>query len=349
MNSRTKILVLGNFGYANHDLSGQTIKTRAMEQLISTYGKEFDSGIFDTQTLCKKSNVFKMFRMLSKCDVLIYLPAHDNLKYIFPIIYLYSKIFRFDIVYSVIGGWLVHYLENLPLHRVLLKRIKRILAETTNTKSGLEHKYGFKNVDVLYNFRITDFNPHTKFCKREPSDKLRLVFMARIDPKKGLNTIFNLCEYIREKDIRNILIDFYGPIDPSVNGYFQEWVNSYDFVNYNGCLEPYDIYKTICAYDMLILPTQYYTEGLPGTIIEAYISGLPVLVTEWEHSREFVIDGETGIIIPFYDNQIAFNKAILEISRNYEKLSRLKAGAIEFSKQFRGDFIWNKLQKILVK
>lgn len=341
------ILILGNFGYANHDLSGQTIKTRSMEQLVSTYGKEYNLDIFDTQTLVKKSNVFKMLRKLSKCDVVIYLPAHNNLKYIFPFVYLYSKIFHFEIIYSVIGGWLVHYLKNLPLHRVLLKRINRILAETTNTKQGLEEDYGFKNVEVLYNFRITDFDPKTVSNNREKDDTLRLVFMARIDPMKGLDTIFDFCEYIQKEGIRNITIDFYGPIDPCVDGKFQNRVAEFDFVNYKGCLEPNIIYYTISKYDMLLLPTKYYTEGLPGTIIEAYISGLPVLASEWEHSREFVEDGETGIIVPFGDNQNEFNKAIIDIAHNRARLLRLKEGAIKFSKKFMGKYIWEKMKKYI--
>lgn len=338
------ILILGNFGYANHDLNGQTVKTRVTYDLLKKYYANNDQiRYFDTQTLDNKTHVFKMLKMVMSCDTIIYLPAHNNLKYIFPILFLMSYCFRFDIIYSVIGGWLVHYLNNMPLHRFMLKHIKRILAETSITKNGLENKYGFTNVDVLYNFRITGFKPVI-----QKHNNLRLVFVARVNPMKGLDVIFSFCKYIQSIYPRpSIIIDFYGPIDPSYETDFIDQINNFEFVSYKGVLEPEQIYSVISNYDLSLLPTHYYTEGLPGTIVDSYLSGIPVLVSEWEHSHEFVINGETGIIIPFTENQTHFNDSILELYNNRELLSELKQNAIKFSYYFTSDYAWSKYYNII--
>lgn len=338
------ILILGNFGFANSDLSGQTIKTRTTYNLFNKYYSDHDQvKYFDTQTLNHKTSIFRMFKDLSSCTTLIYLPAHNNLKYIFPTIFLMSYIFRFDIIYSVIGGWLVHYLKNMPLHRWMLKRIKLIFTETTNTKNGLENNYGFSNVDVLYNFRITDFKPYILSHK-----ELRIVFMARIDPMKGLDVIFSFCKYLQSFSQRpSIIIDFYGPIDPSYNGKFKTEVENFEFTSYKGILEPEQIYSVISNYDLSLLPTHYYTEGLPGTIIESYMSGLPVIVSEWEHAREFVHNRETGIIIPFENNQKIFNDTILELYYDRDLLYNLKMNAIKFSYQFSAEYAWSKYNTLI--
>lgn len=340
--SHKTIAVVGNFGYANHDLSGQTIKTRFTYELLKKYSQD-KIIIFDTQTLKNRMRIFNLFSKVCSCDILVYLPAHGNLKYLFPIYFILSKIFGFQIIYPVIGGWLVPYLKNKPVHRWMLKHIKVVLAETTRMKNDLENDYGFRNVDVMYNFRIIDFKPVVS-----ENEDLRLVYMARVDPQKGLDTIFRFCDYISSLPSQpKITIDFYGQIMESYKSEFERQLNKYSFAKYKGVLEPKDIYEHISGYDMLILPTHYYTEGLPGSLIEAYLSGLPAIVTEWMHSHEFVEDGVTGFVIPFKNNQSEFNESIMKIYSDRKLLKLLKEGAISKSKHFTSEYAWNKIAKYL--
>lgn len=335
-----KILILGNFGYANHDLSGQTIKTRVSRELFEKYYPLNSVDYFDTQTLKNKCNIFKLLKKVINCDYLFYLPAHGNLKYLFPLYYILSKIFGFRIIYSVIGGWLVPYLKDKPIHRYMLKHIYVILAETSRMRDELEKDYDFKNVDVLYNFRMIEFSPEIK-----DHETLKLVFMARIDPNKGLDTIFNFCEYIYGLNPKpNISVDFYGPFSPNITeDEFMNQIDRFDFVHYHGALEPNNINKEICDYDLLMLPTHYFTEGLPGTIIDAFTSGLPAIVSEWRHAHEFIENGISGIIVPFDNNQIEFNDAIMRLLNNREMLRTLKVGAINVGKRFTDKYAWNKV------
>ena len=340
---KNRILVLGNFGFANHDLSGQTIKTRYTLDLIKKYHK----GVveyFDTQTLNNKRNIIELYRKLIQCNRLIYLPAHSNLKYLFPVIFILSKLYNFDIIYSVIGGWLVPYLKNKPIHRYLLKRIRCILAETTRMKKDLKDEFDFNNVSVLYNFRMTDFIPQIN-----NHNELRLVFMARIDKLKGLDSIFSFCDYISKKDkLPNITLDFYGPFSPNViPKEFLAQVQKYSFVEYKGVLEPSEILSSISNYDLLLLPTHYYTEGLPGTIIESYLAGVPVIVSDWMHAREFVDNGICGFIIPFENHQSQLNEKIMTLYSNRELLMKLKEGAIVKSQQFKEESAWHILENYI--
>ncbi len=340
------ILVLGNFGYANHDLSGQTIKTRVtLEMFQAKYPTEF-LDYFDTQTLVSIGSWFKLLNKLFKCNQLIYLPAQNNLKYLFPIFFILSYIFNYRIIYSVIGGWLVPYLKHKPLHRWMLKRIQIILAETTRMKSELIQHYDFKNVDVLYNFRISEFKAEIK----EHTD-LKLVFMARIDPNKGLDTIFHLCDRINKCQPKpNITIDFFGPFSPNIRSQeFIAEVSKYNFVSYHGHLEPEEIHKTLSDYDILLLPTHYYTEGLPGSLIDAYISGLPTIVSEWMHAKEFVENNSNGYIIPFTNHTEEICKIVFDLYNNRELLNGLKRNAIEHGKQFSLNYAWNKISNYITQ
>lgn len=57
-----------------------------------------------------------------------------------------------------------------------------------------------------------------------------------------------------------------------------------------------DIPALLAAADIFTLPSHF--EGLPMSIIEAMMAGLPVVATDIRGPREQVIDGQTGLLVP---------------------------------------------------
>lgn len=324
-----KLLVLGYLGYNTNQLDGQTVKTRGLYELAC---KEYNNvHYYDTEDFkFNKLSIFMMLWQVISSRTIIYLPAHNNLKVIFPIIFVLSKIFRTKIHYFVVGGWLREFIANLPLHRFMLRHISGIHTETQRLKSELETYYNFKNVDVFPNFRFFDFQP-----SRSTSDKLRVVFMARVNKMKGLDWIFNLAEYITLNQLEDkISLSFYGPIHLEDKGYFEAELSKYSFAEYKGILHPTEIHQTLSNYDVMVLPTHYFTEGLPGSIVDAYISGIPVVVTEWKHSHEFIEDEVSGYIIPFENGENVLIDRILKLHNDRDLLRELQVNTLEKRKQF---------------
>jgi glycosyltransferase involved in cell wall biosynthesis len=60
-----------------------------------------------------------------------------------------------------------------------------------------------------------------------------------------------------------------------------------------------DVPDLLRAADLFVLPS--HREGMPRSIIEAMLSGLPVVATDIRGAREEVVDGETGLIVPVKD------------------------------------------------
>jgi len=326
-----KILVLGYFGLKTNQLDGQTIKTRDIHRLLQEQYPKSAIDFFDTQNFkYSKLSVLSMLKKICRCKCLIYLPANNNLKYIFPIVFFLSQVCRFKIHYFVVGGWLSEFIKTLPIHQKMLKYIKGIHVETKRLKNDLEQIYGYKNVDIFPNFRFFDFNPI-----RTESSKLRLVFMARINKMKGLDWIFNLADYISDNNLSDkVSITFYGPVIQEDSEYFHSSIARYDFVSYKGALQPDDIYRTLSQYDIMLLPTHYYTEGLPGSVVDAYISGIPVIATEWKHAREFINDGVNGYIIPFENGQDALIEKVMYLMRNPQELVQIQKNALKKRQEF---------------
>ncbi len=60
-----------------------------------------------------------------------------------------------------------------------------------------------------------------------------------------------------------------------------------------------DVPALLRAADMFVLPS--HREGMPRSIIEAMLSGLPVVATDIRGVREEVVDGQTGLLVPVAD------------------------------------------------
>lgn len=349
MNKR--ILIIGAFGYRNNKLDGQTIKTRDILRLFQERHKG-KTDYFDTLLVKQTKNpllLLLLFFKLLIADIVIVAPASHAMEKMFPTIYHLSKVLRYEIIVTCVGGWQVEFFRGghgyMPHPKIMnyCKKIKGFLPELANVESYLKNNEGFKNTMVFPNFRfVPDF-----ISSGNNTETFKIVFMARINKRKGIETVFNFAEKAKEKGLK-IQIDFYGQIEKEDKNLFIELVNrNSSIIRYLGPLLPQDIYSTLSKYDVLVLPTQYYTEGFPGSILDAYISGIPVIVTEWKHAHEFVSDGKSGIIIPFGSCQKEFDGSLYHLYSDKKLLNEMKLGALNEAKKYTPDVAWNVLMSYL--
>lgn len=343
------VLVIGAFGFKTNQLDGQTVKTRNVYQLINERWKGKSSYI-DTIGL-KKSiiGIFRLLYSLYSSDRIVVIPAERGLSVLIPFLYYLSFIFRYSIICICVGGWQIEYFKGTYTGKAhmkamrICKRISAFLPEMVSVNELLIKDYGFKNTEVFPNFRR--FNKEV-FSKGH-NDKLRLVFMARIQKKKGYPMIFQCVDAIREKDMK-IAIDFYGQLNEEDSPDFLKGIeDNSDILRYKGELNPDIIQNTLCDYDVLLLPTQYYTEGFPGSVLDAFIAGIPVIVTEWKHSHEFVEDGKSGFIIPFSDNSDSLMDKICLLYKNRKLLYEMKQNAKRERSKYSNETAWCVLSKYL--
>ena len=337
-----KIVVVGSFGFGKDKPSGQRVKSQNVYYLL----KEMSNAISYIEMIGIWKRPWLLLKMVFDIlisDVVFCMPAHRNLVTVFPFLCCVARIRKIPVHYVVVGGWLADYIQNRKRIQTLLKSIAGIHCQTEELSNNLRARYGFENSDVFPNFRITNYvstSHHTPGV-------LKLVFMARINKKKGLDTIFYIGDLIKKKGISNIFIDFYGPIFDEDKLYFEENLNKYEFMKYIKALEPSEIYPTLEKYDMMLLPTHYYTEGFPGSVLDAYIAGIPVIVTKWKYATEFVAQDVSGIIVPFDDDGSEMFKHIYHLANDDTLLSKLKNGAYEKCKEYSPEFAKKKMKAYL--
>ena len=349
MKKQKKILVVGAFGYRDNQLDGQTIKTRDIYKLFTE--KKLRVDYYDTSDARHGFlSLFGMIWKMIRCKILIIIPASKSLERFFPFSYYMSRVFRFEIIHICVGGWQMEFFngsDNYRQHKhneKLNKKIKVIMPQVKNVAEELMKELNFKNIETFPNFRFFDSN---SIQTKEDTEELKIVFMARINKLKGYHTVFNLLDYSKDKGL-DITVDFYGQIADDNKEDFLERLSEYKGVaEYKGFLKGDEIYSTLSQYDLLVLPTQYYTEGFPGSILDSYISGIPVVVTKWKHATEFVDDEKTGYIVSFENPQEEFNNRIELLYYDREKLSEMKKHAKIKAEDYSSESAWERLEKYL--
>ncbi len=338
---------MGHLGFAKNLFDGQTGKTRNVLKLLQSRSMNFESvNYFDTQEFrSSKLSLFQMITKLVNCNVLVYLPERNNLKFLFPFIYIICKLKGIKIVYLVVGGWLDNYLHSKQMYISMLSKIKGIFTESNQLTNNLKEHHNLQNVITFPNFRIHNFIPSFK----QNSGTFKIVYMARIFKEKGIDLVFQLADHIQKKYGLEypISIDFYGPIQTDEESYFKKELEKYSFVSYKSALEPDQIYGTLEQYDLLVLPSRYSNEGFPGTIMDAYISGIPVIISNWMFLPEYVDNGSSGYVFDL-NKEEDFYSLVDNLYNDRVKLLKMKHSAFEKSKEYSSEVAWQILEPYLV-
>lgn len=124
------------------------------------------------------------------------------------------------------------------------------------------------------------------------------IFVGRIVGDKGVNELVEAFTQLHEKyqQTRLVLVGRYEEnLDP-VKQVTLDRIKANPAIDACGAKYGDDLLIEFMKADCHIMPS--YREGFPNTPMEAGALGLPNIVTDINGSREIVVDGENGIIVP---------------------------------------------------
>jgi len=288
------ILLIGYFGHQNNQIDGQTVKTRLVGDVFLSIDRD-KYDFFDTQQVRTNPalSAIKTFLKILAVKNVVIMPGENGLRVIFPLIFIISSLFRKNIYYVVVGGWLPAFLRNHRYIKRMLGCISGIYVESKNMNSQLKN-LGLENARVFYNFRKIDRNIDNNNTDIAISmeKSIRIVFYSRVVKSKG---IFDLLDALLLMNNNNLFLDIYGPIGSEFQEEFFKRIQGASNVEYKGVLIN-NTYSILSQYKFMVFPTYYEGEGCAGAIIDAYIAGLPVIATDWRYNSEFVRDNITGLL-----------------------------------------------------
>lgn len=134
--------------------------------------------------------------------------------------------------------------------------------------------------------------------KLRKKDIFSFLFVGRIVKDKGINELIRAFVELNKKypNCRLILLGGYEEdLDP-LNIDTINVINTTPLIEAVGPKYGNDLIAYYAASDCFIFPS--YREGFPNVVLEAGAMGLPCIVTDINGSREIIVDGKNGVIIP---------------------------------------------------
>ncbi|MFW6029414.1 MAG: glycosyltransferase [Halanaerobiales bacterium] len=199
------------------------------------------------------------------------------------------------LIYIVVGGSLHNQIESGSLNIKYFNKIQKLFVQTKKMEKKL-CQLGLKNVEHLSNSKY--FEEIKVKYNRKIHLPIKCFYLGRIHPDKGTDMIFEALDEINKKG-QKFQVDFFGPIEKSYEELFLEKIDKHSFAKYEGIIDLVDNannYRKLSNYNLFLFPTYWHGEGFPGVVIDSFISGIPVLASDWNHNTEVIQDKYNGII-----------------------------------------------------
>jgi len=226
-------------------------------------------------------------------------------------------------IHWVIGGTLGSNVKHGVFRADVIGYMHHTLVESQLMKQDLD-ECGVNNVKVVPNFKPIHYYPSLANKRKDLQSPLRFVFLSRIMPEKGCDYILQAARMLNEEGKGSqFSIDFYGKIAEDYEADFRSKVEQMGNVNYSGFLDlrQNEGYDKLSEYDVMLFPTYWKGEGMAGIFIDAFISGLPIIATDWAHNRAFLKEGETALFIPVHDVTALKKKMEACVDGKYDLMS----------------------------
>ena len=330
-----KIAIIGHFGGNKDFFDGQTVKTKIIyEELLKIKQNE----IICVDTFYKSEKPMKLFwaslQALVVTNDVVVLLSGNGMRLYFPVLYLCSKLFHKNVFHDVIGGNLDGYVEKYPLFKRYLNSFKVNWVETELLKKKLL-KLGINNCEVIPNFKRLYIN--YDIDESVAIEPFRFCTFSRVMKEKGIEDAIEAIRSINIKERRIICtLDIYGVID---NGYKEEFVKLMnevpEYISYKGVVPYSDSVNAIKDSYALLFPTHWYGEGFPGTIIDAFSAGVPVICTDWNSNSEIVQNDYNGVVYSGAGKELA--EAIMHLINKKDNIKEMKKNCITSALKYQPD------------
>jgi colanic acid/amylovoran biosynthesis glycosyltransferase len=222
--------------------------------------------------------------------------------------------------FATISEFNKHYLAN---HGVDIEKVKVI-------RCGVDPKY----------FLARKEKPHNQIAK--------VGVIGRLVEKKGINTLIEAIAILKEGGQQfELYIAGNGPLESELKKRAKNLGLTQENIVFLGSIPHSEVAAFIKSLDIFILPCKQDSkgdvDGIPVVLMEAMLSGVPVITSRISGIPELVIDQETGLLIE-QNNSEELARAISRLANDEELQNKLSAKAIN---KVRKDFsLINNTEKL---
>ena len=314
------IAIVGRMAKGTELLDGQTVKTKVLCEELRRCFPDTQQIWVDTYQYRKHALpiLWNTFRAFATCDHIFVLLSRNGRKFFYPLLTGLNRIFRRRLYHDVIGGALPGEAAQSPALRRQLRQFEVNWVEFQQMKTELE-ALGVSNVEVLPNFKRLNMLSPEEVSTGHQAPFVFSMF-SRVTKEKGMTVAAEaIAEANRRLGSTVAQLRIYGPVEEGYRAEFEQVCRTHsDCVSYLGCISAEKSVETLRDSFMLLFPSVYPGEGMPGTIIDAFSAGLPVIATDWHFNAELVRDGETGYCYDWEKPELLTERILHAISHPAE-------------------------------
>ncbi|QKD80053.1 glycosyltransferase family 4 protein [Actinomyces marmotae] len=294
-----RIGIMGRIDLGETMVDGQTVKTRVVYRHLAD---RFGAGAIRTvDTLDYRHHPLRVAkdaaRCLAACDDVVVLLSDNGRRFFFPVLALAASARGTRVFHNLIGGRLADDIERDPSGR-LVRYLNAFQVNWVESRALVARlaELGVRNAAYLPNFK--DLDAGEARLDAPTGRPARLCTFSRVVPGKGIeNAVRTVARLNEDAGAAGpvAVLDIYGPVDEDYEEAFRALIESAPHARYMGAVKPEQGVATIRDYHALLFPTEFWGEGIPGTIVDAMGAGLPVIASHWAFYSEMLTDGVTGL------------------------------------------------------
>lgn len=339
------VCVVGNFGDTESLADGQRIKTIELYRaLVKQYGEQQVTKV-NLHGKSKLRLTGELLVSLMRCRNLIVLVSKNGRKTVIPLLVMMNTLFRRRIWHALIASTTHETLEQFPRLVKIYNRLSGNWAET-RTEMKLLQACGLKNVSVVKNFKNLTI-PNKESLVYQTEAPFRFCTFSRIEAPKGIAEAVEAIRAVNQRFGRTVCtLDLYGQVMPAYEEEFAALQKTFcEDVRYMGVADFGKSVETLKQYYMLLFPTKYFTEGIPGTIIDALSAGVPVICSEWESCYDIMTDA-VGLTYAF-DDTAALTDAIAYAVSNPACINAMKPACLAEARNYAPERVIEQISACL--
>lgn len=342
-----RIGIIGHFGGNEKFNDGQTVKTVAVYDALKRYGVEWVDKI-DTYHI--KKNPIRFCGVLLKSVLVdkkyIVLLSSNGRKALFPLLSFMGRFLKKEIYHYGIGGRLAIEVSKKPRWKKYVSSFKSNWMESVQIVKQLQ-ELGVRNAIYLPNFKKLDILKESELASVYHAP-FRFCTFSRVMAEKGIEDAIQAITNINAKYGKGIAeLDIYGPME---QGYGQRLDaalrGSGGCCKYCGVVEATKSVEVLKGYYMLLFPTHWKHEGMPGTIIDALSAGIPVIARRWQYCDEMLGDKVTGYVYDF-DKPQKLIDSIAYAVEHCDETMKMKTNCLKKAEEYSEPFVIKQIMKQL--
>lgn len=285
------ILIIGNLDKKGNNISGQTARAREVSFLISDiYPQE---KIIEIDISNNSLNFIGLPILLYTSNKIFIIGARNFIERVGNFLNALGLMKKCHVVPT--GGWLRDLYTNSRF--LFLNKASTVYIQSEKLCTTLNKYFGSQHFKHLPNFRRN----YTHFPEKNKIS-FKVIFNSRISEDKGIFEAVTAVQTFNEQNTQQIGLDIYGQFrNTQIERQLTRKIKNLEKINYQGIYKESEALHVIHRYDLVLFPSYYDGEGVPGSLLDAIFAGVPAIATDWNYNSEIVTNNFNGFLVPIKD------------------------------------------------